>query len=355
VRADDLFADGIFGDFFGYGSRPPESVARKILGIGTSLPLDREGVAAAFRFGVRLLRPDLADEVADRLRLRDIIEGEVPEFDAADSLRFDSGSKEEQLAELLWAREDLLRRLPPPVTTSGGRSRAATTPTAPVTQWGNRQRERREQHKQWLRERDERAKKQREKWEAEKPERDREAHRLVRREARWRRSQRRSRELRCHECHEVIDRGDVAVVGEESWGGDEFVLDPYAVSRSYGWWSRGGYYHAACLLDASVRPIGWLEQYLADGVPLETECEVCGRRVKPPRWIRRRDGGKVFYCSEECAGGADAIARRIEPTPRACAVCGETFTPARSDARYCSGACRQDAYRKRKLGGAPAA
>jgi hypothetical protein len=37
---------------------------------------------------------------------------------------------------------------------------------------------------------------------------------------------------------------------------------------------------------------------------------------------------------------------------RACLVYEETFTPKRKDARYCSNACRQDAYRKRKLVGA---
>jgi hypothetical protein len=31
----------------------------------------------------------------------------------------------------------------------------------------------------------------------------------------------------------------------------------------------------------------------------------------------------------------------------ACQVCGRTFTPARSDAVYCSSACRQKAYRQR--------
>jgi hypothetical protein len=33
-----------------------------------------------------------------------------------------------------------------------------------------------------------------------------------------------------------------------------------------------------------------------------------------------------------------------------CVVCDEGFVSSRADARYCSNACRQDAYRKRKLG-----
>jgi hypothetical protein len=33
---------------------------------------------------------------------------------------------------------------------------------------------------------------------------------------------------------------------------------------------------------------------------------------------------------------------------RACEVCGRRFTGVRADARYCSNACRQTAYRQRK-------
>lgn len=38
-----------------------------------------------------------------------------------------------------------------------------------------------------------------------------------------------------------------------------------------------------------------------------------------------------------------------------CRVCGEGFVASRADARYCSNACRQDAYRKRKQGAQPIA
>lgn len=37
--------------------------------------------------------------------------------------------------------------------------------------------------------------------------------------------------------------------------------------------------------------------------------------------------------------------RRREPEPIACASCGESFKPARSDARFCSDRCRQRAHR----------
>jgi hypothetical protein len=38
-----------------------------------------------------------------------------------------------------------------------------------------------------------------------------------------------------------------------------------------------------------------------------------------------------------------------------CRVCGAEFSPSRADARYRSNACRQDAYRKRKVGAQAAA
>jgi hypothetical protein len=343
--SDPFDLSGLFSDFFGAGSVPPESVARKVLGIGTVLPLNAEGIKAAFRWRVRLLRPDLGDAAADALRVRHVA-GET-EWRPADEIKFESGSKQEQLAELLWAREDLLRRIPKPatspVTGMGGAVRGGASPTGAVTEWAKREQERRAENGRRWQESEELRRQRRDERNGHESERRRE----WRRAAKHRRSRREPRELRCRDCRKVIDRDEVALVGSPRQG-TEFMLNPYNVSRA--WWNDGGYYHASCLLDLPLRPVPWLEKFLADGVPLETACEVCGRRVKPPRWVKRRDGGKVFFCSEGCAGGADAIARRVEPTERECVVCSERFTPARSDARYCSAACRQDAYRKRKLG-----
>jgi hypothetical protein len=56
------------------------------------------------------------------------------------------------------------------------------------------------------------------------------------------------------------------------------------------------------------------------------------------------------YCSDQCgeltrASRRDRTAERL---PRPCAVCGDTFTPPRSDGRYCTPACRQKAWRHRR-------
>ena len=49
--------------------------------------------------------------------------------------------------------------------------------------------------------------------------------------------------------------------------------------------------------------------------------------------------------------GATAASITLPTRPAtgpACADCGRTFRPRRADARYCSGACRQRAYRRRR-------
>lgn len=53
-------------------------------------------------------------------------------------------------------------------------------------------------------------------------------------------------------------------------------------------------------------------------------------------------------CKRERKYRAAREKRREERTDLKCQECGDTFTPDRSDAKYCSAACKQRAYRKRK-------
>lgn len=82
-------------------------------------------------------------------------------------------------------------------------------------------------------------------------------------------------------------------------------------------------------------------------------CRRCGR------WRYRNVGWPHDYCTTECARAADLDRRRnirrrdarIRASirdSRSCQQCDATFIPSRSDARYCSPACRQRAYRQRK-------
>jgi hypothetical protein len=87
------------------------------------------------------------------------------------------------------------------------------------------------------------------------------------------------------------------------------------------------------------------EQYDVDPwKPLHARCEGCGRPMVA--WFhhaRRR-----WTCSERCAKRAQ---RGRSLTDRECEECGATYTPSRSDARYCSSPCRQRSYRARKAPG----
>jgi hypothetical protein len=75
-------------------------------------------------------------------------------------------------------------------------------------------------------------------------------------------------------------------------------------------------------------------------------CGGCGRPVytEDDRRMRVR-----VICSDKCRQQVRAREarelRRLDPIP--CETCGEIFEPARSDARFCSGACKQAAYRRR--------
>lgn len=68
----------------------------------------------------------------------------------------------------------------------------------------------------------------------------------------------------------------------------------------------------------------------------------CGRMVA---WLRYYDPPH-WYCSEGCW----PVAEVERDERRLCAVCDDYFSARRADARYCSNACRQDAYRKRRTG-----
>ena len=86
-------------------------------------------------------------------------------------------------------------------------------------------------------------------------------------------------------------------------------------------------------------------QYLNETWREPLPCEQCGRPVRiPQRYKRER-----IVCGKACQAvifNAQSRMRRALG-PRPCAVCGQSFTPKRSDSRYCSVACKQSAYRRR--------
>lgn len=98
---------------------------------------------------------------------------------------------------------------------------------------------------------------------------------------------------------------------------------------------------------------------------LQGYCEKCVQEWHPGWWRNRRtaatcEGGcgalvshwqswqPTTTCSERCTKRAAAERRRVQHEQRLCDNCSARFTPRRADARYCSNACRQDAYRRRR-------
>ena len=84
-------------------------------------------------------------------------------------------------------------------------------------------------------------------------------------------------------------------------------------------------------------------------------CINCGREYeRSNHWYEGRWRSQA-YCSEACrhATAMERQRRRraaahVEPAGQPCAHCAEPFIPARSDALYCSGACRVAAHRAKR-------
>jgi hypothetical protein len=346
--SDPFDLGGLFGDFFGRGAVPPESVARKILGIDGDLPLNEAGLKAAFRWRLKVLRPDLSDEAADRLRLKDITDEELPMFDAGAAVRFDVGSKQEQLAELIWAREDLLGRIPRPSNDSAGDLGAVrpAPPPALVTadecrSWvgrGNRNahvfaevenallqwKQDAIDHPDWWRSKE---------W--RKHSEDKHFTELAI-----------NARLICATCRKLL--GDPVYLFRVAGSNGSIFVDLH--EHLVGGDNLRAVCQACWAEHSSEKVFPWF-----GGDPRTCGCGtgiVCtAERFRTIGWF---DAERAQSCSPLCARERrNAIAREgrlAARENRSCEVCGDPFTPARADGRYCSSACRQDAYRKRKLG-----
>jgi hypothetical protein len=141
----------------------------------------------------------------------------------------------------------------------------------------------------------------------------------------------------CYGCEREIPAAEPIWVNRERilFIGSDYVTPPLPV----------GPWCAQCERTAGTRPWknaghwdwsrgGWVQD------PPRT-CGNCGRLFHA---LASR------YCSDRCAN-IDRAARRREAREAArqccCERCGHRFTAPRSDARYCSPACRQAAYRQR--------
>ena len=88
---------------------------------------------------------------------------------------------------------------------------------------------------------------------------------------------------------------------------------------------------------------------------IDDSCKVChgeqkGSDGRPLRihGFRHHAKGVCWACASDADNAAVRDARRAARSDMACQHCSAIFTPPRSDARYCSPACRTAAYRSRR-------
>jgi hypothetical protein len=87
----------------------------------------------------------------------------------------------------------------------------------------------------------------------------------------------------------------------------------------------------------------------------QTTCKGCGqsmlvpdRRVRTDIWKGRLLAIRASTCSSRCEQRYRRRFRQIHKEKINCSVCNVPFRPKRADARFCSNACRQWAYRRRQ-------
>jgi hypothetical protein len=115
-----------------------------------------------------------------------------------------------------------------------------------------------------------------------------------------------------------------------------------------------GYKMVAPVCAACAEDVRWWKQYPnlpypRPARPTPRPCLGCGR----PMYQDQERAVLGVYCSRRCrweSANRQLGERRAAARPRQCTVCGKDFTPPRNDARTCSPACRQRAYRARPRG-----
>jgi hypothetical protein len=157
----------------------------------------------------------------------------------------------------------------------------------------------------------------------------------------------------CGECGQDLPPGRAYLYNESGRGflGGRSVGNPYPVCPGCATYRESG-----TRSDGSTWVSDWAH-YDSHGVGMSWGAwheEPCGGCDRPLYVGVHRRRGVHFYCSEVCRHEGrrkrerEARAVSSEVHHPTCTVCGQTFTAARSDAKTCSNACRQKAYRDRQ-------
>jgi hypothetical protein len=107
--------------------------------------------------------------------------------------------------------------------------------------------------------------------------------------------------------------------------------------------SPGRFARLATTLATAAPPPGlWRNNAIPElNQPTEGTCRACGRELIACKHWRQ------WVCSDACRMRVRRAKRRTAKPRQSCTVCGKRFAARRSDARTCSPACRQRAYRDR--------
>ncbi len=79
----------------------------------------------------------------------------------------------------------------------------------------------------------------------------------------------------------------------------------------------------------------------------------CGGCGLPMRFGTFEDHRRTVSCSARCDQRVARKRKQARRLSRQCPQCSTPFRPARADARFCSAACKQAAYRQRALAPVP--
>jgi hypothetical protein len=289
VRLFEDLGDPLTAFFLGKGScaEPPDSIPLRILELD-ELPATRDALQSAFRRRVMQLHPDLGAYTA----LPDIVNEAV-------ALK---AEQDPTVQEAKWARDILLHKVRP---VTDGKSQACVDFSIrnkgqaridELTVEIDKERADHPERFRWHRDRDSGSIA----WTRMRE--------LARFDCRW-----------CGKCGRDLAADEPVWRVYEEIGGVQVRCDDCPADE----WDRGSY--------------------------ARSECEQCGRPVR-----HRHAGYRRWYrtfCCELCRDRYQAAqrstARADARARRRCEGCDELLDADRSDARYCSPACRQKAYRRR--------
>jgi hypothetical protein len=152
---------------------------------------------------------------------------------------------------------------------------------------------------------------------------------------------------KCYKCGRYIANSE-PVVWHKCWCGE-----PTLTKRNLGYGIRQdgsfGIGYGPCRGTPQPFCIDCMPDYINRDYYISQSCIACGRIF----YVSRSLAGRRDYCLDSCINTVRARRLREQRgqanSGKSCVACGSTFDAVRSDQVYCGVACKQKAYRKRKV------